>query len=76
MYKAVVKFDTVMDAKTFVEISARAPFKIGLVCDRYEIDAKSLMGLFCLDLSKPIELQAECDDFHEYVTQIANYVVS
>ena len=46
--------------------------------DRYIIDAKSIMGLFSLDLSKPIELQAYCKDdgtFAAYKERIKEFLL-
>ena len=60
MYKATVHFETVVEAKAFVTASNEVDFKVELVSGPYIIDAKSIMGLFSLDLSKPIELVAHC----------------
>lgn len=53
MYKATVHFETVVEAKAFVTASNEVDFKVELVSGPYIIDAKSIMGLFSLDLSKP-----------------------
>ena len=42
---------------------------------RYVIDAKSIMGIFSLDLSKPIKLQAHTDDADKLVEAIGKYIV-
>ena len=55
MVKTKVRFDTVVQAKEFVGICNEMDFKVELVSDPYIIDAKSIMGLFSLDLSKPVE---------------------
>ncbi len=75
MYKAMVRFDTVVDAKKFVNICNSVPFDVDLVSGRYVIDGKSIMGLFSLDLSKPVELQADCEETDEFVTKIESYIV-
>lgn len=62
MYKTTVRFETVVEAKAFVSICNELDFKVELVSGPYIIDAKSIMGLFSLDLSQPIELQAHCKD--------------
>ena len=61
MYKAMVRFDTVVDAKKFVNVCNSVPFDVDLVSGRYVIDGKSIMGLFSLDLSKPIDLNIHAD---------------
>ena len=47
--------------KEFVNATTLADFEIDLVSGRYTVDAKSIMGIFSLDLSKPITLVANCD---------------
>ncbi len=45
------------------------------VSGRYAVDAKSIMGIFSLDLSKPIELNAHTDDADKFMKDIAKYIV-
>ncbi len=47
----MVRFDTVVDAKKFVNVCNSVPFDVDLMSGRYVIDGKSIMGLFSLDLS-------------------------
>ena len=42
--------------KSFVNVITQFDFDFDLISGRYVIDAKSIMGIFSLDLSKPIEL--------------------
>jgi len=44
--------------RTFVNITNQYPFPISLRQGHYCIDAKSLMGIFSLDLAKPITVEA------------------
>lgn len=39
------------------------------------VDAKSIMGIFSLDLSKPIELEAHTDDASAFFAQIKQFIV-
>ena len=51
--------------KHFVNIVSKYPYDIDLRSGRFLIDAKSLLGIFSLDLSKPnvLEIHSEkCDD--------------
>ena len=50
--------------KSFVNITNRYPFHIALRQDRALIDAKSLMGIFSLDHSKPMMVEAYGVDTH------------
>ena len=65
MYTAKVQFETVVDAKAFVSICNEMDFKVELTSGPYIIDAKSIMGIFSLDLSKPLELRINSSDANE-----------
>ena len=56
MYTAKVKFDNVVDAQKFVGICNDMNFKVELLSGAYVIDAKSIMGIFSLDFSQPVEI--------------------
>lgn len=45
---------SIQDVKDFVRIVNDFPFDIDLSSGRYIVDAKSIMGIFSLDLTKPI----------------------
>ncbi|MGN0369561.1 MAG: HPr family phosphocarrier protein [Butyrivibrio sp.] len=55
-----VNLNSVEKVKTFVNEVANFDTEIDLVSSRYVIDAKSIMGILSLDLSKPIEVEV-CD---------------
>ncbi len=57
MYKALVLLDSVDKVKDFVCISSKFEAELDLVNGRYVIDAKSIMGILTIDLSKPMILQ-------------------
>lgn len=72
MVELSVKLDTIAKVKDFVNLLVGVSYDVDLVSGRYVVDAKSIMGLFSLDLSKPIEMQihaeeAECADLLEKV---------
>ena len=70
MYQARVRFDTVVEAKAFVSICNDMDFKVELIAQPYVIDAKSIMGIFSLDLSKPIDLNIHAEDNAEAVLEV------
>ena len=45
---------TIIDVKNFVNAINDFDFDLDLVSGRYVVDAKSIMGIFSLDLSKPM----------------------
>lgn len=57
-----VSLNSIDKVKSFVNDITKFDFDFDLVSGRYVIDAKSIMGIFSLDLSKPITLNIHVDD--------------
>ncbi len=56
MEKIKIRLHTIEDVKMFVTAANMQVFDIDVVSGRYTIDAKSLLGIFSLDLTKPVEV--------------------
>lgn len=52
-----VTLNSISEVKTFVDAATRCPCEIDVCSGRYVIDAKSIMGLFSLDLAKPVAVE-------------------
>lgn len=70
-----VKITTIDDVKKFVSTIMLFDYEVDLVSGRYAIDAKSIMGIFSIDLSKELKLIAHTDDTAELEEAISNYIV-
>ena len=71
-----VCLDSIDKVKGFVNDISRFNTDFDLISGRYVIDAKSIMGIFSLDLSKPIELTIhESDEIDEILKVLQPYVV-
>ena len=70
-----IKLFSIQDIREFVEIVTKFEFEIDLSCGRYVVDAKSIMGIFSLDLSKPIELNIHTDDAEKFLADIDKFIV-
>ena len=57
-----ISLNSIDKVKSFVNDITKFDVDIDLVSGRYVIDAKSIMGIFSLDLSKPIELNIHADN--------------
>lgn len=57
-----IMLDSINSVKTFVNIVSKYDFEIDLTSGRYVVDAKSIMGIFSLDLSKPIKVDIHGDN--------------
>lgn len=60
-----IKLSFAEEVKAFVNVVSRYPYDMDLRAGRHVVDAKSILGIFSLDLSKPISLEIyseDCDD--------------
>ena len=57
-----ISLNSIDKVKSFVNDITKFDNDFDLVSGRYVIDAKSIMGIFSLDLSKPIELNIHVDN--------------
>ena len=62
MVKLTVKIVSMQDADKFNKICSKFDCDMDLQSGKYYVDAKSIMGIFSLDLSKPIVLNADTED--------------
>lgn len=70
-----ISLNSIEKVKSFVNDIARFDSDFDLVSGRYVIDAKSIMGIFSLDLSKPINLNIHADEDTEIIETLKSYIV-
>ena len=75
MKEVNVRIATIEDVKKFVSKVMSYDFDIDLISGRYAIDAKSIMGIFSIDLSKELKLVAHTDDTAELEEAISDFIV-
>ena len=65
------------DVKLFVDAATRCPCEVDVRSDRYLVNGKSIMGLFSLDLSKPVavEVHGEDADAGAFQNQVSSMIV-
>ena len=74
MKEAVILLQSIEDVKDFNRIVALYDGDVDLVSGRYVIDAKSIMGIFSLDLSKPINIQIHGDDAEALIEKLSAFI--
>ena len=57
-----ISLNSIDKVKSFVNDITKFDYDFDLVSGRYFIDSKSIMGIFSLDLSKPIDLNIHAED--------------
>ena len=71
-----ISLNSIDKVKSFVNTIAQFNFDFDLISGRYVIDAKSIMGIFSLDLSKPIDLAIHTEtDIDEIMKVLKPYLV-
>ena len=75
MKSVKISLSSIEAVRNFVEIVRKFNEEIDLSSGRYVVDAKSIMGIFSLDLSKPIKLQAHTEDPEALIKAIDKFIV-
>lgn len=75
MKDMIVKLNSINDVKDFVNLSVASPCEIYLISGRYIVDGKSIMGVFSLDLSGNIRVEAQGDGAEAYYESIKRFAV-
>ena len=76
MYETTIQLNAINDVKDFVNKVMLFNYDIDLVSGRYAIDAKSIMGIFSLDLSKPIDLNIHAEaGIDEILETLSPYII-
>ena len=71
-----ISLNSIDKVKSFVNDITKFNNDFDLVSGRYVIDAKSIMGIFSLDLSKPIDLNIHAEENMEDILKVlAPYII-
>ena len=74
MKSVLIRLSLVENVKKFVNIVSRYPFEMDLRAGRHVVDAKSILGIFSLDLSRPITLEIYSDDCEQLLADIQPFM--
>ncbi len=75
MKTVMIRLSLVENVNKFVNIVGRYPFDMDLRAGRHVVDAKSILGIFSLDLSRPITLEIYSEDCDALLKEIEPFVV-
>ena len=67
--------NSINDVKDFVNTVSKYDFDVDLTSGRYVVDAKSIMGIFSLDLGKPIKVEVHSEDCDKFVDEVKKFIV-
>ena len=74
MKSVMIRLSLVENVNNFVNIVTRYPYEMDLRAGRHVVDAKSILGIFSLDLSRPIALEVYSDDCDDLLEQIKPFL--
>ena len=70
-----IKLSLAENVKKFVNIVSKYPYEIDLRSGRHVVDAKSILGIFSLDLSKPVIVEIYSDDCDDLLDEIKDFMI-
>lgn len=73
--KCKIALNSVNDVKAFVNITSRAEKDVDIHYGKYHIDGKSIMGIFSLELDKPIEVELDDHDAEKLLGELQRFIV-
>ncbi len=73
MFETTIMLKNFEAVKEFVDIANSKDYDIELMSGKYIVNAKSIMGVFSLDLTKPMVMVAHCDSAAELSRQTAQF---
>ena len=75
MNKTEIILSNIQDVRDFVNIVVLIDYEVDLAQGRYLIDAKSIMGIFSLDLLSPITVIAHTEYADDFFAKLAKFQV-
>ena len=76
MKEATILLQSIEDVKEFNRLVAVYEGDVDLVSGRYVIDAKSIMGIFSLDLSKPIKVEVFTENPGAFMEEMKPFIIA
>ena len=68
-----ISLEKAQNVKEFVSITQECACEIVLKSGKYVVDAKSILGIFSLDLSKPVTVEIYCDECDELLQKLSKF---
>ena len=75
MQSVKIKMNLIADGQKFVQIVGAYPNDIDLRSRRHVVDAKSILGIFSLDWSKPVTMEVYAEECGDLLEQIKPFIV-
>ena len=73
MKSVKISLEMAQKVKEFVSITQDCPYEILLKSGKYVVDAKSILGIFSLDLSQPLTVEIYSEDCSEFLKELERF---
>ena len=73
MKSVKISLQIAQNVKDFVKVVQDYPYEIDPKSDKYVVDAKSILGIFSLDLSKPLTVEIHSDDCDDLIEALKKF---
>ena len=74
MLEKNIRLGSIEQVKSFVNIAMSKDFEVDLYSGKYIVNGKSIMGIFSIDLTKPIKMVAACDENDVFASEIDGFI--
>lgn len=75
MKSVKVLLDTTDKVKSFVNVVSAFDCDADVRSGRYVVNAKSILGIFSLELNRPVVLEIYNDDCDELISRISSFII-
>ena len=76
MQAVTISLTQVHQVQQFVNFFSKYHFDVDIVSGRYTVNAKSLLGIYSLDLNKPLKVLIYSDDCEELKTELKKFMAA
>lgn len=74
METVTISLTQVNQVQQFVNVVSKVPYDVDMVSGRYTINAKSLLGIYSLDLNRPLQVVMYSDDCEDLKKELAEFM--
>ncbi|MBQ7433662.1 MAG: HPr family phosphocarrier protein [Lachnospiraceae bacterium] len=75
MIVSFVDLSSIDKAKKFVEAAKFCPFDVHLISGNERVDGKSIIGIFSLNLMRPVRMETSGDDEFELREKLGSFMI-
>ena len=75
MQAVTISLTQVQQVQQFVDLVSKYSFDVDIVSGRYTVNAKSLLGIYSLDLNKPLKVLIYSDECEELKSELKEFML-